>query len=138
MKLRSLRLEGQPQLMIIPMIDIIFFLLVFFMMSTLYMVQQHTISINLPQAAAARMDRTQSTAITVLADGSVLFEQEPLSLTLLQNRTKVALAATPETIFVLRADKKAEYEKVVAVLDELKGAGARRISIATEQKAGIR
>lgn len=53
MKLRSLRTQRQPRLMIIPMIDIIFFLLVFFMMSTLYMVEQRTIPVNLPQAAAA-------------------------------------------------------------------------------------
>lgn len=47
MRLRSMRNENHPQLMIIPMIDIIFFLLVFFMMSTLYMVEQHTVPINL-------------------------------------------------------------------------------------------
>ena len=43
MKISTLRNDRKPKLMIIPMIDIIFFLLVFFMMSTLYMVEQHTI-----------------------------------------------------------------------------------------------
>lgn len=51
MRLCSTRIEKSPQIMIIPMIDIIFFLLVFFMLSTLYMTDQQTIKINLPQAA---------------------------------------------------------------------------------------
>ncbi len=135
MKLRSLRLTGQPQLMIVPMIDIIFFLLVFFMMNTLYMVAQHTIPVNLPQAATARQDKPHNTSITVREDGSVMFEEELVPLALLAKRVGVALAEEPENVFVLRADKTTDYEKVVTVLDELKMAGAHRIAIATERKA---
>lgn len=134
MKLRNLRLDNQPQLMIIPMIDIIFFLLVFFMMSTLSMVEQRAIPVNLPQAAASLQDMQHNTAITVMQDGNVMFDQETIPLTLLGKRAKTALLQQPENIFVLRADKQTEYEKVVAALDELKAAGARRISIATERK----
>jgi biopolymer transport protein ExbD len=134
MKLRNLRLDNQPQLMIIPMIDIIFFLLVFFMMSTLSMVEQRAIPVHLPQAAASLQDMQHNTAITVMQDGNVMFDQETIPLTLLGKRAKTALLQQPENIFVLRADKQTEYEKVVAALDELKAAGARRISIATERK----
>lgn len=135
MKLRSLRVVNQPQLMIIPMIDIIFFLLVFFMMSTLYMVEQHTIPVNLPQAASVQQDKPNSINITVLQDGRVLFEQEELPLNLLAKRVNIALAAQTEPVFVLRADKLTNYEKVIATLDEIKLAGARRISLASELKA---
>lgn len=135
MKLRSLRLENQPQLMIIPMIDIIFFLLVFFMMSTLYMVEQHTIPVNLPQASAARQDKPQSIAVSVTQDGRVLFDQEEVPLPLVVERVGVELRREPDSTFVLRADKEVEYSKVVAVLDELKVAGARKVSIAAEWKA---
>ena len=135
MKLRSLRIESQPQLMIIPMIDIIFFLLVFFMMSTLYMTQQHTIPVNLPQAAAVQQDKPQSINITVLQDGRVMFEQEEVPVALLAKRVTVAMAQQPDTVFTLRADKLTNYEKVIAALDEIKLAGARRISLASELKA---
>ena len=135
MRLRSLRLETQPQLMIIPMIDIIFFLLVFFMMSTLSMVEQRAIPVNLPQASASQQSMKQNTAITVMQDGNVMFDQEIIPLTLLAKRVKAALIEQPENVFVLRADKQTEYEKVVNALDELKAAGAHRISMATEQKA---
>lgn len=135
MKLRSLRVESQPQLMIIPMIDIIFFLLVFFMISTLSMVEQHTIPVNLPQASAVQQDVPRSINITVLQDGQVMFEQEQIPLSLLAKRVNIELMKQPDNSFVLRADKQAEYGKVIAVLDELKSAGARKVSVATELKA---
>ena len=135
MKLRNLRIDSQPQLMIIPMIDIIFFLLVFFMMSTLYMVEQHTIPVNLPQAAAAQSEPTRSINITVLSDGRVVFEQEELPLQLLQRRISLELQKQPDSVFVLRGDEKVEYGNVIEVLDQMKQAGARRVAVAAELKA---
>jgi biopolymer transport protein ExbD len=104
MKLRSLRVENQPQLMIIPMIDIIFFLLVFFMMSTLYMVEQHTIPVNLPQAATAQQDKPSSINVTVLENGSILFNQEEIPLTLLAKRVSLELGNKSDTVFILRRE----------------------------------
>lgn len=134
MKLRSLRIENQPELMIIPMIDIIFFLLVFFMISTLSMVEQHTIPVNLPQAAVAKQDIPSSINVTVTQDGRTLFEQEDIPPDLIAKRVSMELSKQPDQVFILRGDRQVEYGKVIAVLDELKQAGARRVSVATEQK----
>lgn len=133
MKLRSLRVEKQPELMIIPMIDIIFFLLVFFMMSTLYMVEQHTIPVNLPQAASAQQDKPVSVNITVLDSGNVMFNQEEIPLNLLAKRVSLELGKQPDHLFILRGDKQVAYGQVVTVLDELKQAGAHRVSVAVEK-----
>ena len=137
MKLRSLRVAKQPELMIIPLIDIIFFLLVFFMMSTLYMVEQRTIPINLPPAASARQDKPASINIAVLGNGTVLFNQEELPLPLLAKRVSLEIGKLPDTVFILRGDKDVPYGQVISVLDELKQAGAQRVSVAVE-KAGQR
>lgn len=124
----------QPRLMIIPMIDIIFFLLVFFMMSTLYMVDQQLIPVRLPQAQSAQTETVHSIPITVTTEGKILFDKEEISPELLQVRAKSELHKQNDSIFILRADKQAEYGKVVTVLDTLKLAGAQHISIATERK----
>ena len=50
MRLRDRKAFARPEVMIIPMIDIMFFLLVFFMMSTLYMVNIKTVDVNMPKA----------------------------------------------------------------------------------------
>ncbi|MBP2636021.1 MAG: Biopolymer transport protein ExbD/TolR [Firmicutes bacterium] len=134
MKLRSLYVENRPQLMIIPMIDIIFFLLVFFMMSTLYMVEQHTIPVNLPQASAVRQDKPSSINITVLATGNIMFNQEEIPLSLLAKRVTLEIGKQPDNNFVLRGDKQVPYGQVIAVLDELKQAGAHKVSVAVEKE----
>ncbi|TWH46104.1 biopolymer transporter ExbD [Sporomusa sp. KB1] len=134
MKLRSMRIAEQPQLMVIPMIDIIFFLLVFFMMSTLYMVEQHTMPVNLPQAAAVQQDTQRNINITVTQDGRVMFDQEEIPLALLKKRVGIETVNQPDKVFVLRADKQVEYGKVITVLDELKLAGARRVAVAADVK----
>ncbi len=130
MKLRSLRVENTPQLMIIPMIDIIFFLLVFFMLSTLYMTEQRTIPVQLPAAASALQDPQLRLTITVLPDGRTYVDQEEVPLTLLRQRIALALSQQPDASFSLRADQGTDYAKVVAALDELKAGGARRIALA--------
>ena len=135
MKLRSLRVERQPKLMIIPMIDIIFFLLVFFMMSTLYMVEQRTLPVNLPQASAAQSDMAKNVAITVAKDGAIYIDQEQIPAELFKARIQAQLARQTDTAFILRADKQAEYGRVVMILDELKALGIKKVAVATEQQA---
>lgn len=133
MKLRNLRVEQQPKLMIIPMIDIIFFLLVFFMMSTLYMVEQRTLPVSLPQASTAQADMAKNVAITIARDGAIYIDQEQIPLELFKARIQAQLARQADSAFVLRADKQAEYGRVVQVLDELKALGVKKVAVATEQ-----
>lgn len=132
MRLTSTRLEGSPKLMIIPMIDIIFFLLVFFMLNTLYMTNQQTVPVNLPQAASASTDVVKSLQVTVAKDGQLYLGTEPMSMEQLKARVR-AESAGGSTALVLRADSDVDYGRFIAVLDELKRSGAGKISLAARQ-----
>lgn len=135
MRRRDFREKNQPPVMIIPMIDIMLFLLVFFMLSTIYMVQTNTLPVSLPQSSTAKQEmRPNVVPITILASGDVLFDQDSVPNQQLVEKIHKALAEDKNSIFVLRGDKSARYESVVAVLDLLKKSGAVRVSIATEMK----
>lgn len=134
MKLDKLRSNQSPRLMIIPMIDIIFFLLVFFMMSTLYMVEQNVIPVALPQASAAQADKAALVSITVTSQGKILVGREEIPPEMVRQRIKAEFNRNPEAAFVLRADRSVEYGRVIWLLDELKSCGVRRVSVATEAK----
>ena len=135
MRRRDFREKTQPLVMIIPMIDIMLFLLVFFMLSTIYMVQTNTLPVSLPQSSSAAMEtRPNVVPITVLANGDVLFDKDNVPNQQLDEKIRTALAQDKNAIFVLRGDKSTRYENVVAVLDVLKKSGAKRVSIATELK----
>jgi biopolymer transport protein ExbD len=134
MKLNKLRLERSPQIMIIPMIDIILFLLVFFMMSTLYMQEQNTIPVVLPQTSTAQPNQASFVPITITAQGNILFNQDEIPPELLTARIQAEFFRDPETVFIIKGDSQAEYGKVISILDELKKAGVRKITVATELK----
>ena len=134
MKLRNLKVETQPRLMIIPMIDIIFFLLVFFMISTLSMVEQKTVPVNLPQAASAKNDLSKSITLTVQANGTILFDQEDIPAALLEKRIRLEMQKNPDPHIILRGDKDAAYGQVISAFDALKQAGAQKISVAVEKR----
>lgn len=135
MRRRDFREKNLPLVMIIPMIDIMLFLLVFFMLSTIYMVQTNTLPVSLPQSSSAKEEtRPNVVAITILENGDVLFDNDTAPNRQLAEKIHAALELDKETIFVLRGDKSARYESVVAVLDLLKKSGAARVSLATEIK----
>lgn len=135
MKRRDFREKTQPLVMIIPMIDIMLFLLVFFMISTIYMVQTNTLPVSLPNSTTAKQEtRPNIVPITVMQSGDVLFDKDTVPNQQLAEKIHKVLEQDKNTIFVLRGDKAARYESVVAVLDLLKKSGAHRVSIATEIK----
>lgn len=134
MKLRSMKVQEEPKFMIIPMIDIIFFLLVFFMISTMTMVQQNTFKVGLPQASSAQLDMTQHVNVTVMLDGSVAFNKETMDTEQLVRRTQIELQRNPDLQVILNGDKDVNYGQVIATFDALKQAGVKKLSIAVEKR----
>ena len=125
---RNFHLLSQPEVIIIPMIDIMLFLLVFFMVSTIYMVP-----VNLPAAQAARSE-TKPTVVSVTVNkaGHVFYDMDTKPTAGISERVKKTLAEKPETIFVIRGDRDTNYADITSVLDSLKAAGARHVSLAAE------
>ena len=135
MRRRNFREKTQPQVMIIPMIDIMLFLLVFFMLSTLYMVQTNNFQVNLPQSKTRMQENPQNPiSVTIMKNGEILYD----GTTVLEKNLPVlithALSKDKNAVFVIYGDRKVQYEKVVRILDILKKAGGRNVSIATELK----
>jgi biopolymer transport protein ExbD len=135
MKLRNLRLEQRPRIMIIPMIDIIFFLLVFFMMSTLYIHEQQGITVNLPATATATKETTEQPVTLILAADSKLFlNNREIPPEALATTISMDLSAHPNVTFILKADRQVAYGAVISLLDDLKQLGVKKVSFATEVK----
>ena len=134
MNIRSLRTTNKPKLMIIPMIDIIFFLLVFFMMSMLSMVVQKFMPVNLPTATASSVDLQRKIPITITADGKIYVEQDAYDLNGMAKRLEAEKAKGGDLTIILRADQRAQYGEFVQVLDTLKNMQLNKIAVATESK----
>lgn len=134
MQLRNLRTTNKPKLMIIPMIDIIFFLLVFFMMSMLSMVVQKSVPVNLPAAQTAKVDIQKKVPITVTSDGSIYVNDKRMDINGMIQYMQLEQSKGQDMTVVLRADTAAQYGQFVKVLDTLKQLNITKIAIATESK----
>lgn len=130
---RSSSVHKEPEFIIIPMIDIMFFLLVFFMISTIYMVQQNLLPVNLPQAATAQSENQKYINITVTDKGAVEIGTVDVAMEAVGEKLQLELEKNPEAIFVLRGDSKAPYETIVTVLDKAKAVGIKKIAIAMKK-----
>ena len=127
MRLERFENEKKPKIMIIPMIDIIFFLLVFFMMSMLSMVTQRSIGLNLPQASTAVIETTEELPVSIAEDGTIFVEKAAF-----KHRMEIEMSRNHDVKVLLRADKNSQHGDFVFVLDQLKALGIHRISIATD------
>jgi len=136
MKLRDSRQVKTPDLMIIPMIDIMFFLLVFFMISTMYMVDLKTIPVKLPTAANSSVDARTTFSVSIKKDGSIWLGDKQTDARSLAMQALMEQKANPNFAVVIRADKDADYGEVIAILDLLRGAGINKFGLATDVGAG--
>ena len=133
MKIRTPISEKKSRLEIIPLIDIMFFLLASFMMVTLQMQIVRTVKANLPTATqAASNQKPDMVALFVNRDGQLSVDKKPISFsnlnTLLTNRFNLN---TNLPVYITGA-KDATHGEIISVLDFVKRAGIQRVAIAVK------
>lgn len=138
MRLRNRHEVEKPSIIIIPMIDIMFFLLVFFMMSTLYMVNLKTVDVNMPQAAHADTKLKVTYVVTMKKDGSLWLEDKSITEADLLQRAAGEQRKNSQFTVVVRADQTLDYGMVLGLLDKLKGAGVSKVGLAADAAGGSR
>lgn len=124
----------RPRIELVPMIDTIFFVLVFFVVASVSMVHQRGVRVELPRAVVGARPEQSRITITVQRDGSLFIAKEPIMLASLADRLSGMLAADPNRPIFINADRRAEHGAVVEVMDCARRAGARSLTIATRPK----
>ena len=119
---------------IIPMIDTIFFLLVFFMISTLSMAQYRGMPVNLPKAASGQQAPAESAAITIDKESRIFFNKEEVDQAALADLLRQQLDQNADLLVVISADDGVEHGRVVEVMDIARSADIARMAIAVKPK----
>jgi biopolymer transport protein ExbD len=132
MRIASPRSSRRARIEIIPLIDVIFFLLATFMVVSLSMIANHGIPVHLPPAATATSrDRSDAATIAITAEGGIYFDKEPVDLEGLAARLRQLRASAVDPRVLIRGDEGARFGAVVRVLDEVRGQDIGRVSIET-------
>lgn len=132
MRRRPRKQSLPPQLMLSPMIDMIFLLLVFFIVSTMYMSEIKTIPIRLPVAQNSETVSKSNFAVTVKKDGALYLEDNKIEMKQLVANAAAESKRDAAFSVIIRAEGEANYKTVIKLMDELKGAGVTRFGLATD------
>ncbi|HWR39843.1 MAG TPA: biopolymer transporter ExbD [Patescibacteria group bacterium] len=116
---------------IIPMIDTMFFLLVFFMMATLTMTNQFNLPVNLPHAVGSQDKTQQVITLTLSKDGKLFYNREQIAAPA-EAAARLTLLAKEgrQSSVIINADRSVEHGRVVELLDAIRQSGSQKISVA--------
>jgi biopolymer transport protein ExbD len=125
----------EPEINLIPFIDVLLVILIFLMLSTTYS-RFTELQINLPAAEADRLrERPAEVIVAVSSDGRYAINRRPVdgrSIELLTAELNAAAAGRPETVVIISADALAAHQSVVNVLDAARRAGLTRLTFAAQ------
>ncbi|MCW7552456.1 biopolymer transporter ExbD [Endozoicomonas gorgoniicola] len=115
-----------------PLIDVVFILLIFFILSASFQTQQ-SIQIERPQAATSDSQSVSSLIVTLNHNGEIFIDGQNLDLAVLALRAEQKAAGSSVSSALIRADKKIDSGRLIAVIDKLRLAGIDNVAVATEK-----
>ena len=122
----------KPRIEMLPLIDIVFLLLVFFIYAMLSMAVHHSLPVSLPVSSTAQIDTEQSLTVSVMQNGEIFFDKIKISMEELQLvlQDKVQSASDDKDVQVdLFADEALSYQELYRVLDIIRTAGISNVSL---------
>ena len=126
--------ESENSINILPMIDIIFAILSFFIISSLYLTKIDSIKINLPKSSTAVREKNKPQIITVDNNEKIYFNSNEISLKDISTLIRTNIENIEEPIVILRADTSVKHGLIVSLLDELRKIENLKIGISTDKK----
>jgi biopolymer transport protein ExbD len=133
-----MRLRDQPtrraRIEMIPLIDVVFLLLIFFIYTMLSMTIHKGIPVLLPKANTGLMDKEEYLAVSITRDHKIFLNEEETPLEDLLRRLTDLSKGNPNQRVFIRGDRRIPYEVVVRVLDTVRAAGLRKVSLETHWK----
>ncbi|HEY9747052.1 MAG TPA: biopolymer transporter ExbD [Allocoleopsis sp.] len=122
-----------PQINIVPMIDVVFAILTFFIFSSLYLTRSEGLPVNLPRAATAQAQNSTRITVTVDSQGQIALNRQPIQLEALESGVRNLIPAGQELIVILNADESVRHGQIVQIMDRLRRVPGARLAIATQR-----
>ena len=126
--------ETGDSINILPMIDIIFAILSFFIISSLFLTRIDSIKVNLPKSSTALREQNKPQIITVDSNERIYFNSNEISLKNITAKIRTNIENLEEPIVILRADTSVKHGVIVNLLDELRRIENLKVGISTEKK----
>ncbi|QTL98333.1 biopolymer transporter ExbD [Iocasia frigidifontis] len=127
-------LKKKSSINIIPMIDVIFFLLVFFMLFTTFRTTPTGIDLQLPKAVTVSEQDSDNLIIDISENGDLYYENKKISINRIREIAATYYQNNNNTIAIINADEQVLYKDIIAVMDNLRQSGIYKLALAAEKK----
>jgi biopolymer transport protein ExbD len=124
--------QQEVRIEIVPMIDVIFCILTFFILAAVGFSRQQAINLNLPKASTGTPQMREMLVVSLDEQGQLYLEKQPVSQVQLYSAAKNYHGLNPTGLMVLHAAQEVRYSEVIKVLDMLKEVGGDRVALATK------
>ena len=125
--------ELKTEINILPMIDVIFAILSFFIVSSLFLTKVETIPINLPNSTTAKSEDKKSINLSIDSNSRIFLNKNLVQLSNLKNEI-IKLNIEKNSLIIIRGDKNVNYGKIVEVMDIIRSLKNIKIAISTNPK----
>ena len=125
--------KSENQINILPMIDIIFAILSFFIISSLFLTRIDSIKVNLPKSSTAVREKNKPQIITIDNNEKIYFNSNEISLKNISALIRKNIVNLEEPLVILRADTSVKHGFIINLLDELRKIENLKIGISTEK-----
>ena len=126
--------EDTFEINILPMIDVIFSILAFFIISSLFLTRSQGLPVDLPSAQTAEPKQSVQLNITIEPDGKLFLDRQPIALENLKGALIEKIAPDSESVVIINADTKVEHGTVVKVMDRLRQVPGVKMAIAADRE----
>lgn len=131
-----MRLPDEPdniaQINIVPMIDVVFAILTFLIISSLSLSKSEGLPVNLPKASTSQAQEAPSKiTITIEESGKLMVDKKPVNLDQVESAVRLVMGSNQTSLIILNADKGVNHGNVVEVMDRLRRIKGAKLGIAT-------
>tara|TARA_Y100001978_G_scaffold150706_1_gene135832 strand:+ start:190 stop:591 length:402 start_codon:yes stop_codon:yes gene_type:complete len=123
--------DDKYEINILPMIDVIFAILTFFIISSLYLIKLETIPLNLPTASSSSISNDEFINVSIANNEKIFLNKEEISIGIL-NEKILSINNQKNNKVIISGDKDVNYGRIVEVLDELRKINNLKIAISTQ------
>jgi len=126
---RALRASDESDLDLTPMLDVVFILLIFFIVTTSF-IKETGISVNRPSAATAEKQAKGNILVAIRPNGEIWMDNRHIDVRAVRANVQRLRAQFPESSVIVQSDREAKTDVLIQVMDQIRLAGVSNISIA--------
>jgi biopolymer transport protein ExbD len=126
--------DRTPDINVVALIDVLFAILTFFIITSLTLTRNESLPVNLPTAGTGKSQAQTKIVVSIDPQGSIALNRQPVEMAALIPKIQTLIAKEGQTLVIVNADERVEHGRVVAIMDRVRQIPGVKLAIATQRK----